>query len=96
MQFAFLSAIIYPSKERLVSKMIIDVKELDYLGFHLKYVEDKGWKVILTNAEIMFPHLTAAKAAIDKFYRDVFEEDGEKLPIPEEEKLPIPEEEIKN
>ena len=68
-----------------MSKMIIDVKELDYLGFHLKYVEDKGWKVILTNAEIMFPHLTAAKAAIDKFYRDVFEEDGEKLPIPEEE-----------
>lgn len=65
--------------------MIVVVKELDYAGFHLKHVEGKGWKVILTNAEMIFPHLTAAKAAIDKFYLDVFEEDGEKLAIPEEE-----------
>ena len=71
--------------DKKMDSMIIDVKEVEYGGFLIKHVEGKGWKVILTNAEIMFPHLIAAKAAIDKFYRDVFEEDGEKLPIPEEE-----------
>lgn len=64
--------------------MIIDVTELDYKGFHLKLVPDKGWKIVLNDVEILFPHLNAASAAIDDFYRIIAAHQGTKLAIPEE------------
>lgn len=65
--------------------MIIDVKELDYKGFHLKHLPEQGWKIVLKDTEVLFPHFTAASAAIDDFYRDVIKtHKGKKLAIPEE------------
>lgn len=65
--------------------MIIDVSELDYKGFHLKRVPEQGWKIVLDDAEILFPHFTAASAAIDDFYRIIVKaHQGTKLAIPEE------------
>ena len=51
--------------------MIIEIKEYDYKGFHLKYVEGKGWILIIGEAEYLFPYATAAEAAINEFIRDV-------------------------
>ena len=65
--------------------MIIEVKELDYKGFHLKHLPDKGWKIVLNDVEIMFPNFNAASAAIDDFYRIIITaHQGKKLAIPEE------------
>lgn len=65
--------------------MILDVTELDYKGFYLKHVPDKGWKIMLNDVEIMFPHFSAASAAIDDFYRVIVTaHQGKKLAIPEE------------
>lgn len=43
--------------------MIIEVKELDYLGFHLELAEGSGWKVVLKDVEYLFPTLQAAQSA---------------------------------
>lgn len=43
--------------------MIIEVKELDYLGFHLELVEGSGWKVVLKNMDYLFPTLQVAQSA---------------------------------
>lgn len=51
--------------------MVIEVKEYNYKGFHLELVKDKGWKIVLNDVEIIFPHAQAAEMAIDEFYRDV-------------------------
>lgn len=64
--------------------MIIEVTEQYYKGFYLKHVPDKGWKIMLNDVEILFPHLSAATTAIDIFYRDVVKANqGKKLAIPE-------------
>lgn len=60
--------------------MIIEIKEYPYKGFVLRYVEGKGWKIVLDGAEILFPHAQAAESAINEFYRDVIKKHkGEKL-----------------
>lgn len=65
--------------------MMIDVTELDYKGFHLKHTQDKGWKIMLNDVEILFPNFNAASAAIDDFYRIIVKaHQGAKLAIPEE------------
>ena len=67
-----------------MTAMIIDVKELDYKGFHLKRA-DQGWKIVLNDVEVMFPNFNAASAAIDDFYRIIVKaHQGTKLAIPEE------------
>lgn len=64
--------------------MIIEVTEQDYKGFHLKRVPDKGWKIMLNDVEILFPHFSAATAAIDDFYRVIIPaHQGKKMAIPE-------------
>ena len=65
--------------------MIVEITEQHYKGFYLKHVPDKGWKIVLKDTEILFPHFTAATSAIDAFYRDVIKtHQGKKLAIPEE------------
>ena len=51
--------------------MIIEVKEYNYRGFRLELAKDKGWKIVLNDVEILFPHAQAAEMAIDEFYGDV-------------------------
>ena len=51
--------------------MIIEVNEITHRGFRLEHVDRKGWKIVLDGVEILFPHLQAAQAAIEAFYRDV-------------------------
>lgn len=51
--------------------MIIEIKEYNYKGFHLKYAGDKGWILIIGEDEYLFPYATAAEAAINEFIRDV-------------------------
>lgn len=51
--------------------MIIEVKDIVYKGFHIQRVKDKGWKIVLIGEEYLFPHLTAAQAAVDVFLREI-------------------------
>jgi hypothetical protein len=60
--------------------MIVEIKEFDYKGFHLKLVENKGWILIIGEDEYLFPYATAAEAAINEFIRDVIPKNkGKKL-----------------
>lgn len=68
-----------------MNKMVIDALEMDYKGFHLKHTQDKGWKIMLNDVEILFPTFNAASAAIDDFYRIIVTaHQGTKLAITEE------------
>ena len=68
-----------------MSKMMIDITELDYKGFYLKHLPEQGWRIMLNDVEILFPTFTAASAAIDDFYRIIVKaHQGMKLAIPEE------------
>ena len=51
--------------------MIIEVTESVYKGILLERVKDKGWKCNLGGQEYLFPHYTAAQAAIDEIYADI-------------------------
>lgn len=51
--------------------MIIEVKDITYKGFNIQRVKDKGWKIVLIDEEYLFPHLTAAQAAVDVFIREI-------------------------
>lgn len=60
--------------------MIIDIKEYDYKGFHLKHAEGKGWILIVGDDEYLFPYATAAEAAINEFlWITVPRHEGKKL-----------------
>lgn len=52
--------------------MIHKIVELDYKGFHLVLAEDgqQGWKCVIGEQEILFPHSQAAEAAIDEILAD--------------------------
>ena len=50
--------------------MTIKVNEITYKGYKLVHIED-GWKVILEDTDITFPHLQAAQTAIDTFCGEV-------------------------
>ena len=54
--------------------MIIEVTESVYKGILLERVKDKGWKCNLGGQEYLFPHYTAAQAAIDKMFSKDCEE----------------------
>lgn len=51
--------------------MIIEVKDVTYKGFNIQLVKDKGWKIVLIDEEYLFPHLTAAQAAVDEFFGEI-------------------------
>lgn len=61
--------------------MIIEVTELDYMGFHLEYVKNTGWKIVLNGVEFLFRTMQDAKKACRQF-RDIVEENGGKLVVP--------------
>lgn len=62
--------------------MIIEVTEIDYMGFHLKRVENTGWKIVLNNVEYIFPTMQDAQAACRQFY-DLVKNNGGKKIVPE-------------
>ena len=52
--------------------MIQKILEMNYKGFRLVLVEEGqiGWKCVIGEQEILFPHLKAAEAAIDEILKD--------------------------
>lgn len=52
--------------------MIQKILEINYKGFQLILAEEgqEGWKCIIGEQEILFPHSQAAKAAIDEILKD--------------------------
>lgn len=52
--------------------MILKVLEIDYKGFHLVFHDEGkvGWKCIIGNQEFLFPHRTAAEAAINEILKE--------------------------
>lgn len=61
--------------------MIIELNELDFLGFHLEYVKNKGWKIVLKDVEFLFPTMQDAQRACKQF-RDIVKENRGKVIIP--------------
>ena len=61
--------------------MIIEVTEIDYMGFHLKHVENTGWKIVLKDVEYLFPTMQDAQRACMQFY-DLVQSNGGKKIIP--------------
>lgn len=60
--------------------MIIEIKEYDYKGFHLKSAGDKGWILVIGEDEYLFPYANTAEVAINEFIRDVIPKNkGKKL-----------------
>ena len=51
------------------------ITEQNYRGFEMKYVENKGWKIVLGNKfleeEYLFPTFQDAKHAVDKIHEDI-------------------------
>ena len=52
--------------------MVQKILEINYKGFHLVLAEEGqcGWKCVIGEQEILFPHSQAAEAAIDEILRD--------------------------
>lgn len=61
--------------------MIIEITELDYMGFHLKHVKSAGWKIVLKDVEFLFPTMQDAQMACRQF-RGVVKENRGKVIIP--------------
>ena len=61
--------------------MIIEVTELDYMGFHLEYVKSKGWKIVMKDVEFLFPTMQDAQRACRQF-RDIVKENRGTVVIP--------------
>ncbi len=49
---------------------IVKIAEQVYHGILCKYVEDKGWKIVLGDEEYLFRNLHEAKFAIDRIHFD--------------------------
>ena len=47
--------------------MIIEINEIDYMGFHLEHVKGKGWKIVLKDVEFLFPTMQDAQMACRQF-----------------------------
>ena len=61
--------------------MIIEVTETTFMGFHLQYVENKGWQIVLHDGvRILFPTMQDAQKACRQF-RDVARENRGKVVI---------------
>ena len=61
--------------------MIIEINELDYMGFHLEYVKNTGWKIVMKDVEFLFPTMQDAQRACRQF-RDIVKENRGKVIIP--------------
>lgn len=59
--------------------MIMDMNEIDYMGFHLEHVENAGWKIVLKDVEYLFPTLQDAQRASMQFYDIVQINRGKKI-----------------
>lgn len=52
--------------------MIIEVKEVNFYGFLIQRVEDKGWQIVLDEYnKILFPTLQDAQGAVVEFHNVV-------------------------
>lgn len=59
--------------------MIIEVKELNFQGFHIELVEGSGWKIVLKDIEYLFPTLQAAQSACVMFHDFAQKNGGKKI-----------------
>ena len=50
------------------------ITEQEYRGIMCKYVDGKGWKIIVGSEEYIFPHYQAARSAIDNMHKRFKEE----------------------
>lgn len=62
--------------------MIKEITELDFMGFHLEYVKNIGWKIVLKGVEFLFPTMQDAQMACKQF-RDIVKENRGKVVVPE-------------
>ena len=60
-------------------KNIITITETDYMGFHLEYVENQGWKIVLKDVQYLFPTMQDAQRACRQFHELVQKNKGEKI-----------------
>ena len=52
--------------------MIIEVKEINFYGFLIQHVENKGWQIVLDEYnKILFPTLQDAQGAVVEFHNVV-------------------------
>ena len=61
--------------------MIIEINELDFMGFHLEYVKNTGWKIVMKDVEFLFPTMQDAQMACKQF-RDIVKENRGKVIVP--------------
>lgn len=61
--------------------MIIEINELDYMGFHLEHVKSKGWKIVMHGVEFLFPTMQDAQMACRQF-RDIVKANRGKVIVP--------------
>lgn len=60
--------------------MIIEIREYDYRGFHLKHSEGNGWILVVGEDEYLFPNANAAEVTINEFLRVLIpKNNGKKL-----------------
>ena len=55
------------------------ITEQVYRGIQCKYVQDKGWKIVLGMEEYLFPNFQEAKVAIDRIHEYAVQLGGTKL-----------------
>lgn len=63
----------------MVPPLVIEINELDFMGFHLEYVKNTGWKIVLKDVEYLFPTLQDAQRACKLFDGIVKENRGKKI-----------------
>lgn len=60
---------------------VITITDTHYLGFHLSYVENTGWKIVLKDVEYLFRTMQDAQAVCRQF-RELAESNGGKKIVP--------------
>lgn len=58
---------------------VIVITEQVYRGIQCKYVQDKGWKIVLGMEEYLYPNFQEAKVAIDRIHEYAVQLGGAKL-----------------
>lgn len=63
----------------LEDENVITITETDYMGFHLEYVENRGWKIVLKDVQYLLPTMQDAQRVCRQFYELVQKNGGEKI-----------------
>ena len=69
LQVVLLPIIKKSREKRKVKLMVIEVKEVNYRGFLIRHVKNKGWKIVMKNdVQFIFPTYQDAQCAVDDFH----------------------------